>query len=814
MAPLLSESDAGRLVDMIHHFFMSSLDLLVALRSPVDLTGSSNDPATVDWFNLQVPVADHTSMGNWMAKDVMKIPPLVLETVLDLTRLSPSESITFQNSIINTGKKSEIVLERWLFHLNLDDYATGDNFELEITDIYKNIIVLFRCLYSLMMFLPAYNLKQSPNLNNTQVKIKVLDGSKSIPSKGRIGLSKALNHSPESNEIKSRDLSPILTPIGSLNVSVSYREICDFKVQLNEEVFSNHFQQSLNLSNPFHNNHKSSTSPVLINDSNTYDKNNNTNTNTNTTNTTIINNVDDQLQQQQPKQRVSVTSIESVRSRRKSSIRSTSLFKTGSLASSSPPSHHQPHIDIIGGEGTPSPSQLKHISLTPRPIPMGRDLSSVSINSRREMSASGESGYGSYQPEAIKISSSFGSKFKGGANTSAAAAVAAHAAAAASRHNSIDDRISHHSNPVLEGLKAKHRLMSSLSVDSDSDDLTGFMKLLESKPDLRFSGSGFISNDDSVSDIFEDSLKNYRSLRNTDIFKDISYTQSQSQSQQQMPSEGKTMSPQPPPTAITDKNVSDSVIRLLTGTHSPLSSSPTADPYNSISMIPRPSRGSRSSINHISPSSTNMKASAIAGTSSIGAFGDMRRGSDSRSKRLSNSSSPGAGSVGGESLIERLRRGSIGSNSAAALSHSPEGGLMGHSHLDNPNAAVSSQLRYVLSHALSTSSPSSAGVAGGENIDSRRSSGTSNRYLSGELKTLSYGQGVFDSDDEEEPLYPAGKEVSPGVSGSNGDGLIVAHSMVSGPVSGVSGVQIRHQRGAVDEEEEDDLVFEMSDMKN
>lgn len=732
MAPLLSETDAARLAEGIHSFYARALDLLVALRQPSHARSEGGSTG----LGLVLPATRDTSLDPWTFGDVTQAPPLVLETVLDLTRLSASESLTFGSTMVNTARKSEIVLERWLFHLNLEDYLVseglGEALAFDLEEMGKNLVVLFRCLYATMMFLPAYGLQQSQKLDNAQLRVKVLDGSRPIPSKGRIGLSKSLGGD---GGVRTKDLTPIFTPIGSLNVSVSYRSDVDFKVQVNEEAFSNHFERSVGLG--FTAGKSFSPAPMVQSHVETTSSGDN-----------LV-----------PKRhRVSITSIESARSRRKSSIRSTSLFKTGSLASSSPPQNQ---------EIQPKP---------PRPIPMGRDQSSVSLGSRRELSASGESG-GSFH-EGPKISSSFGTKFKGGG------------AGAASRHNSLDDRMSHHSNPVLEGLKAKHRLMSSLSVDSDSEDLTGFMRFLDSKPDLRFSGSGFISNDDSISDVFEDSLKNYRSLRNTDIFKDVNYTPAQGSREE------RTVSPQPPPTAITDKNVSDSVIRLLGG-HSPLSSSPLShgahpDPYRSIPMAQRNSRGSRSSLHHISPSNTSMKASAMAVASSVGAYGDVRP------KRLSNSSSPGTT----DSLIERLRRGSIGSvgqaGSGSVMTHggSPIGS-------PDPHVAASSQLRYVLSQAMS-----------GSSAPSRRHSSSSNRFLSGELKNLSYGRDVFDSDDEELSGYPLRHSNSPKTIETHNEPLGVPQNLTSDPVRGLNTVQTytRHRRSDLDDD--DELLFEMSDMRS
>lgn len=681
----MSDDEATRLSIMIRSFFVCAYDVLLALRSPLSAQQaqghSKESDKDYDWFGLEIPHIPSEALQLWVVGDLARVPPLVLETVLDLSRLSPSESIMFEGGVVNTHKKSEIVLERWLFHLNLDDYSSSCG---SINEIRENIVVQFRCLYALMMLLPSYSLRHCPQLNHTEIKVKVLDGSKPIPSKGRFGLSKRLvNGYP--NNIKSEDLDPIVTPIGSLNISVSFRAQCDFGVQLNEQVFSQRMEPQ-------------SVSNSIASISSAH--------------------------QQQPHtdipinrpHRVSVTSIESARSRRKSSIRSSSLFKTGSLASSSSPPQSQA-ISLTHTQLQQQQQQSSH-PYNHATNQLGRELSSLSINSNSKPETPG------LDSSAIKISSSFGSKFKSNNGSIA-------------RTNTIDDRVSHSNSKNI-----RNRLLSSLSVDSDSDDLTGFMKLLDSKPDLRFSGSGFISQDNSISDVLED----YRSLRNTGVFKEVDY---------QQPISGvRTMSP--PPTATTDKNVSDSVVRLLA--HSPLSSSPRGIVNAELSRNP-----SRSSMNHGSPKSASMKASAIAGTSNVGVLA-----ATTKIKRGSNSSSPNSTTAansapvnhsGSESLIERLRRGSIGSQQE----HQHSGTLI--PTAPEPGISVSSQLRYVLSHSKSrrsssvTSQPRSAvHVQADPGVD---------------LKSLCYGQEVFDSDDDED-----------------------------------------HHGRQRDHAEVDDLVFEMSDMKN
>ena len=187
------------------------------------------------WFNLETSASDvllNFDFHPWEIRDITLLPPMIIETVLDLTGISEFIQLYLEDNIITTKKKSEIVLERWLIKLDLNNY---DNELIDLPLIYKNLIVLFRCLYTLIGLLPASKLTES-NLQD-RVKLKILNGSKAITSKGRFGLSRPLvSNKPEVDIVESKDLLPVLTPIGSLDLSVSYRKNCNFRLYENINI--------------------------------------------------------------------------------------------------------------------------------------------------------------------------------------------------------------------------------------------------------------------------------------------------------------------------------------------------------------------------------------------------------------------------------------------------------------------------------------------------------------------------------------------------------------------------------------------------
>lgn len=469
------------------------------------------------WFNLKTFSNAPTPRSvylPWENKDITLLPPMIVETVLDLTGLTDYEQISIDANILNTKKKTEIVLERWLIKLDLDKY---DNDTIDLQHIYMEITVLFRCLYTLVGLLPTSDLVASEL--SSRITTKISDGSKALTSKGRYGLSRPLiPDKPEIDIVQSKNLSPIMTPIGALELSVSYRQNCNFNISENKNL-SNKINQS---------------SPKdIIKYTDTGSKHNN-NVEHHTIVSPNIGNI---------KFRTSSTSINSQTSKRRPSGRSVSIFKTGSIASSSSPPPQQPHSFQAN-------SQSHTISY---PIPVKRNDSASSVHFFNNSGDKHEINMNSNNALVASISSKFassvGSKFK---NHSL------------SRNNSVERQLmvgnnfTPSSNPVLQNLKAKNKHFTSSYSDMDpnnslylDDDLNSFMKLLDSKPDLR------VSNNSPT--VYDDSLSNFRSLKkNNDLFIDSPLKSSFIYSRSTSPS-----SPPKPPPLIDEQTTLDSTVKLL-----------------------------------------------------------------------------------------------------------------------------------------------------------------------------------------------------------------------------------------------------------
>lgn len=266
---VLNKSDK-EVIKLIDNFFVKSTSLICAAKS--NKYQLSNDlPSLFDeeWLlsetneDLELPEIIY----QWSQFDGEKdLPPLVIETYLDLRQVGPSQWITLKDDDENSWnvckgtKKTEIVLERWLIELD-NSSASFKNHKPtleESTDLSSQLILLFRYLYTLIQLLPANDLHVSlSKFSDTQgsmpviqISTRVLDGSKPILSKGRIGLSKpiistysnVINESNVPSHLEQRKITPVWTKYGLLRISVSYRHDCHFEIHdSDEEYASNQF---------------------------------------------------------------------------------------------------------------------------------------------------------------------------------------------------------------------------------------------------------------------------------------------------------------------------------------------------------------------------------------------------------------------------------------------------------------------------------------------------------------------------------------------------------------------------------------------
>ncbi|KAH3666667.1 hypothetical protein WICMUC_005484 [Wickerhamomyces mucosus] len=239
-----SHNKEEKLLQIVHNFFLKSANIISQSRS---LNGTLSETSTKinKWFNIETQDTLKDDLKLWRNSD-STLPPMVIEVYLDLRELSSKQSLVLNDENHNSWnintKKSEIVLERWLIELDSDFM---DNFDEELPVLYKKLIITFRYLFTITRLLPTHKLLQSlvkSKLTNSPLKIgtRLLDGNRSIISKGRIGLSKPIISTTKDHLIQKL-ITPVATSMGSLKISVSYRKHYEFQINDNEETLSHIF---------------------------------------------------------------------------------------------------------------------------------------------------------------------------------------------------------------------------------------------------------------------------------------------------------------------------------------------------------------------------------------------------------------------------------------------------------------------------------------------------------------------------------------------------------------------------------------------
>ncbi|CCH59330.1 hypothetical protein TBLA_0B04950 [Henningerozyma blattae CBS 6284] len=292
MENLISDKE---LLSLIENFFLKTTLLVCSKRTnqPDSFTEYILNQNETDYSQL-VPEFPHIfdMLNPWVHNDYrvlgendtvtqLHLPPLIIETVLNIRNVPSNQWIKLRDTdgnpwnVCKGTKKSEIVLERWLIELdntsqmfkNSEQSSTSNSIEKEeihtdpigftnesntpssaSPDLKKQMSLLFRYLRTFINLLPANDLYMSlKEQNQTLLSIdyKIFDGTKTIVSKGRIGLSKPIintymnimNETNVSTHLEQRKVTPVWTKLGLLRVSVSYRHDCKFEVGLtNKEI--------------------------------------------------------------------------------------------------------------------------------------------------------------------------------------------------------------------------------------------------------------------------------------------------------------------------------------------------------------------------------------------------------------------------------------------------------------------------------------------------------------------------------------------------------------------------------------------------
>ena len=188
-------------------------------------------------------------------------PPLIIEIYLDTSDLGRNQTLVVideQNKrwdviemLAASGKQrrdtsnttDEVILERWTVALGANSATIPSASDLNgiLPGVYKKSIVLFRSLFTFTKFLPAWKLTKrlSAIRANSQLKLRyrILGGNRQPTPSRKDSLTMPLF---ESDEKVANDyyFGSTDSPAGPFSVKVTYRNSCEFRVDDAEALLS------------------------------------------------------------------------------------------------------------------------------------------------------------------------------------------------------------------------------------------------------------------------------------------------------------------------------------------------------------------------------------------------------------------------------------------------------------------------------------------------------------------------------------------------------------------------------------------------
>ncbi len=142
-------------------------------------------------------------------------------------------------------KKTQVVLERWKIELGESTAAAPVDLGSHLPTIYKKSIVLFRSLFTYSKFLPAWKFakraaKWRSNPSFLAVNYRILNGDhiQTLPTTDTLctPLTEGGGRTVETFSFGATD-----SPAGPFSIQVSYRTNCEFRVDDSEALLSSHF---------------------------------------------------------------------------------------------------------------------------------------------------------------------------------------------------------------------------------------------------------------------------------------------------------------------------------------------------------------------------------------------------------------------------------------------------------------------------------------------------------------------------------------------------------------------------------------------
>ena len=190
---------------------------------------------------------------------------MIIETFIDKQELTKNQSLVILDEqgtrwdveeVLNKtprplkvandqSPKLEVIVERWIVTLGESPGEIPQDLRTILPHTYKNSVVLFRSLYACSRLLPAWRygkklFKDRSATKMPKLKYRILQDSQASDMSRQDALSTPLFDSHD-DVLENFSFDPIDSPAGALSVAVSYRSQCDFRIDDSEAFLSSRF---------------------------------------------------------------------------------------------------------------------------------------------------------------------------------------------------------------------------------------------------------------------------------------------------------------------------------------------------------------------------------------------------------------------------------------------------------------------------------------------------------------------------------------------------------------------------------------------
>ncbi|KAF1836144.1 hypothetical protein BDW02DRAFT_253984 [Decorospora gaudefroyi] len=255
---------------VIQNFFTKAALAIISSRVTLPPGFNRNgEPKQNKWFNVVLPDSDvlQRQLSEWKLMDAIagQHPTLCIDIYLDIQGLGHKQSLVIRDhdgkrwdvatalssaeaasrSSSRTGKLTQVVLERWRVHVGDKSSVHPSDLSDPLPNVYKKAVVTFRSLFAQMRLMEAFRYNKalaklpasSPSL---KLNYRISNGDFKSPHVDTLNLALYSSEDPE-NVTATLECPPTNSPVGPLCVTVEHRTNCDFSVDDSESLLSSHF---------------------------------------------------------------------------------------------------------------------------------------------------------------------------------------------------------------------------------------------------------------------------------------------------------------------------------------------------------------------------------------------------------------------------------------------------------------------------------------------------------------------------------------------------------------------------------------------